>query len=87
MKVNIEIENYELFLKHMLQRKYRELGTRFLTKNYFDMDSGEIIQVNITIENETIVALTAYQDDDDIIKFPDIILERAMEDIESSLND
>ena len=70
----------------MLQRKYRELGTRFLTKNYFDMDSGEMIQVNITIENEMIVALTAYRDDDDIIEFPETILEQAMKDIEDSLN-
>ena len=56
----------------MIQRKYRELGTRFLTKNYFDVDSGEMIQVNITIENEVITALTAYKDDDDIIKFPEL---------------
>ena len=45
-----EIQHLTLYkiipnLKHMLQRKYRELGTRFLTKNYFDM---EIFQISLS---------------------------------------
>ena len=80
--MNITLHNLDLFIKRMEDMDYKQLSDRFLVKEIEDSD--DICQVNITIDSDTIIALTGYTDEDEVTGIPKEIVDSIKEDIDKA---
>ena len=86
IKMNEEIDNVDLFMKHMEQRGYQLESSRFLTKKFAEASNKEnIYNINVTINNEVITAITGYDDNNKVITIPESILKVVQTDIDKAL--
>ena len=86
IKMNEEIDNINVFMKHMEQRNYQLESSRFLTKKFAEAsDKDTIYNINITIDNETITAITGYDSNNKIITIPKSILNVVQADINKAM--
>jgi len=87
IKMDEEIDNINLFMKHMEKKGYQFESSRFLTKKFAESsDMDTIYNINITINNEVITAITGYDNNNKIIAVPDAIIATVQNDIQESLN-
>lgn len=86
IKIDEEIDNINLFMKHMEQRGYQLESSRFLTKKFAESsDIDTIYNINITINNEVITAITGYDSNNKIITIPNSIITIVQNDIQEAL--
>ena len=86
IKMDEEIDNINLFMKHMEKRGYQFESSRFLTKKFAESsDMDTIYNINITINNEIITAITGYDSNNKIITVPNSIITTVQKDIQESL--
>lgn len=86
IKIDEEINNINLFMKHMEQRGYQLESSRFLTKKFAESsDIDTIYNINITINNEVITAITGYDSNNKIITIPNSIITTVQNDIQEAL--
>ena len=86
IKIDEEIDNINLFMKHMEQRGYQLESSRFLTKKFAESsDIDTIYNINITINNEVITAITGYDDNNKVITIPKAIINTVKNDINKAL--
>ena len=84
--MNYPIDNIELFKKHMNQLGYQEESNRFLSKHFTDLDNYKIAyDINISIDNEKLTAITGYDSHNKVIDIPKDILKMIKNDIKHSL--
>ena len=86
IKMDETIDNVNLFIKHMEQRGYQLESSRFLTKKFAESsDINTIYNINITINNEVITAITGYDDNNKVITIPKAIINTVKNDINKAL--
>ena len=86
IKMDEDIDNINLFIKHMEQRGYQLESSRFLTKKFAESsDVNTIYNINITINNEVITAITGYDDNNKVITIPEAIINTVKTDINKAL--
>lgn len=84
--MNEDIDNIDLFLKHMINNGYALSANRFLHKNFAESTNiKQIYHINISINNEQITAITGYDAKHKIIQIPKAILQTVQEDINNAL--
>ena len=87
IKVDEDIDNIDLFKKHMLSKGYVSESNRFLTKNFAESkDPDFVYNVNITINQEKVTAITAYDQNNKVVNMPSAIIKQVKNDIEESLS-
>jgi len=69
----------------MIQKDYKEFSERFLIKDFKLEGEDDVYQVNITIDDEIVTAITGYNEDNKVVQLPDEIVEEVEEDIENSI--
>lgn len=86
IKMDLEIDNMDLFIKHMESKDYQLESSRFLTKKFAEAsDTDTIYSIVITVNNETITAITGYDMDDKVVTIPDAIKKVVKTDINDAL--
>lgn len=86
IKMAEDIDNIDLFLKHMTNNGYKLSANRFLHKNFAEsINVKQIYHINITINNEQITAIIAYDNKHKIVQIPKAILQTVQEDINNAL--
>lgn len=87
VKMDEDIDNINIFIKHMKDKGYASELNRFLTKNFAEStDIKNVYHINITIDNEIITAITGYNKNNKIVNIPQAILETVQKDIQNSLH-
>ena len=70
----------------MANKGYKELSDRFLVKDFAtEDDKKDVYHINITIDNEIVTAITGYNDEEEVVAVPDLIIEAVQDDIDESL--
>lgn len=86
IKMDLEIDNMDLFIKHMESKDYQLESSRFLTKKFAEAsDTDTVYSIVITVNNETITAITGYDMDDKVVTIPDAIKKAVKTDINDAL--
>ena len=86
IKMDLEIDNMDLFIKHMESKDYQLESSRFLTKKFAEAsDTDTVYSIVITVNNETITAITGYDMDDKVVTIPDAIKKVVKKDINDAL--
>ena len=87
IKMDENIDNIDLFKKHMLSKGYVSESNRFLVKNFAESkDPDSVYNVNITINHEKVTAITAYDQKNKVVNIPSAIIKQVKNDIEESLS-
>ena len=88
IKMEEPIENINLFIKHMEKKGYELESSRFLIKNFAESTNTDIIyNINITINNEVITAITGYDQDNKVVTIPSSIIKVVQKDINDSIQE
>lgn len=88
IKMDSEIDNINMFIKHMENKGYQFESSRFLTKKFAEAsDEDYIYNINITISDEVVTAITAYDEDNKIVAIPSSISDVIKKDIDDSLKE
>ena len=91
--MNITLVDPETFRKKMEKLGYEQISDRFLVKQLdasvlapYEYTEEDLSQVNITIDYDTVIAITGYSSDDKVETIPDGLVTSIESDINNSNN-
>lgn len=91
--MNITLVDPDTFKKKMERLGYEQVSDRFLVKQLseeelapYEYTEEDLSQINITIDYDTVIAITGYSSDDKVETIPDGLVANIKSDINNSNN-
>lgn len=91
--MNITLVDPDTFKKKMARLGYEQISDRFLVKQLdqselapYEYTEEDLSQINVTIDFNTVIAITGYSSDDKVETIPDGLVQKIESDINNSNN-